>query len=121
MTADLVDWYGQLGWVDDSGAPVARPFADPLVDWLQTHPHVKTVEGGYWDVYRLAFLTEGQVHGVPFPTYPLRYPPAAPGDRSKRVIVARATPEGRHFSSEALRAGGRVVFQGRGVSVILMP
>lgn len=34
---------------------------------------VTHVFGGYWDVYRLSFLSEGRVIGIPYPMYPNRF------------------------------------------------
>jgi hypothetical protein len=39
------------------------------IPWDVTH-----VFGGYWDVYRIAFRSGKQVVGIPFPTYPNRFP-----------------------------------------------
>ena len=35
---------------------------------------VTHVFGGYWDVYRLAFLSGKRVIGIPYPMYPNRFP-----------------------------------------------
>jgi hypothetical protein len=34
---------------------------------------VSHVFGGYWDVYKMAFLSGGRVVGIPFPSYPNRF------------------------------------------------
>jgi hypothetical protein len=34
---------------------------------------VTHVFGGYWDVYKMAFLSSGRVVGIPFPMYPNRF------------------------------------------------
>ena len=121
MTWDLARWYARFGWVDPRGRPVrARP-ADPVLDWLDGRPDVAWVDGGYWDVYRIAFLTGGRVRGAPFPVYPNRFPDWRPSAGVRRVTLVRPTPEGLAFRAAALRAGGRVVFQGRGVAVIAAP
>ena len=36
-------------------------------------PDVSHVFGGYWDVYKMAFLSGGRVVGIPFPMYPNRF------------------------------------------------
>ena len=41
------------------------------------HPEVTSIQGDYWDVYRLSFLTGGRVRGMPFPEYPERFPEIA--------------------------------------------
>ena len=37
-------------------------------------PDVSHVIGGYWDVYKIAFLSGGRLAGIPFPMYPNRFP-----------------------------------------------
>ena len=54
----IVDWVG----FDDRDRPVRQQLDDPLRR-LQRHPGVRAVFGGYWDVYRLSFLTGGVVKG----------------------------------------------------------
>jgi hypothetical protein len=34
---------------------------------------VTHVFGGYWDVYRIAFLSGGRIRGIPYPFYPNRF------------------------------------------------
>ena len=116
MTADVTRWYARFGWIDARGVPVRKMIDDPALAWLDAHPEVNQVFGGYWDVYRLAFLTAGRVRGVPYPVEPNRFPEWSRS--ASEVLIARPTPEGRHFRAEALRAGGRVVFEGRGFSVL---
>ena len=36
-------------------------------------PDVTHVFGGYWDVYKMAFLSGGRLVGIPFPMYPNRF------------------------------------------------
>ncbi len=36
-------------------------------------PNVTHVFGGYWDVYKMAFLSGGRLVGIPFPMYPNRF------------------------------------------------
>lgn len=121
MTADLSRWYARFGWVDARGWPVRHVVDDPTLDWLNAHPEVHWIEGGYWDVYRLAFLTGGRVKGAPFPIYPNRFPEWRRARGGGRALVVRPTPEGRAFGEANLRAGGKVVFRGRGVSILAGP
>lgn len=122
MTADLGRWYSRFGWVDSRGCPVRKVLHDPTLAWLESHPAVTWVYGGYWDVYRLAFLTGGRVRGVPFPVYPNRFPEWAPGgDARRQATVARATPEGSFFLAAALRQGQRVVSKAGGVTILAWP
>jgi hypothetical protein len=122
MTADLGRWYARFGWLDARGRLVHQTLDDPVLDWLRAHPEVTSVEGGYWDVYRLSFLTGGRVRGTPFPVYPVRFPKdSATAGAGRTAVVVRGTPEGRYFGELAVRAGGTAAFRGRGLTVILMP
>ncbi len=79
MTADLARWYARFGWIDERGRPLARPLDDPTLAWLGAHPEITWIHAGYWDVYRLSFLTGGRVRGAPFAVYPNRFPAMAAG------------------------------------------
>src|SRR5258708_39908873 len=79
MAVDSRRWYSGFGWVDSSGRPVRKIVEDPALAWLEAHPDVTSIQGNYWDVYRLSFLTGGRVRGVPFPEYPERFPEIARG------------------------------------------
>src|SRR5205823_2231001 len=51
---------------------------------------VTHVLGGYWDVYRMAFLSGKRVIGVPFPMYPNRFPDWSRGlgpDRGRLLVL----------------------------------
>lgn len=118
MTADLLRWYARFGWVDDRGRPVARPVDDPVLAWLVAHPDVLWIEGGYWDVYRLSFLTGGRVKGAPYPVYPNRFPEWRPGRDMNSAAVVRSTPEGVSFGMDAVRKSGRrSVLRVRGATI----
>jgi hypothetical protein len=125
MTADLGDWYARFGWVDDRRLPVRAKTVDPLLEWLGATSRATWIEGGYWDVYRLIFLTGGrvpvQVQGRPFPIYPDRFPEWAPPPDADRLLIGRTTPESRPFLDQALREGGKVVFSARGATVVRRP
>lgn len=123
FTLDTVRWYQRLGWGDEHGWPIDAHAADPAVDWLDDHREVTHLYGDYWDVYRIAFLTEGRVKGVAYPQEPSRFPELArelPGGRPETMIV-RGRPLDRYYQSIALREGGRVVHRGRGFVIIAWP
>ncbi|MGE3820718.1 MAG: hypothetical protein AB7I30_14995, partial [Isosphaeraceae bacterium] len=121
MTADLASWYARFGWIDAQYRPLVAAEEDPLSRWLAEHPQVTWLEGGYWDVYRLAFLTGGSVRGTPFPIYPNRFPEWRPSPVEGRVLIGRSTPESAPFLDRSLRAGGKVVFRARGATVVEPP
>lgn len=119
MTADLSSWQHQLGWVDDRSLPVTAKVENPLVDWLDAHPEVSWVEGAYWDVYRLAFLAKRTVRGRPFSRYPNRFPEWKPPSGPNRILVGRSFE--LLFLQDALRNGGKAVFQAKGVTIVQLP
>jgi hypothetical protein len=123
MTADTARWYARLGWVDGRGCPVRAPLVYPALDWLEAHPEVRQVYGGYWDVYRLSFLTGGRVRGKPFPIFPDRFPEWARGRSGVRpeVTVISPGPGSAAFTNDALRDGARYLMRGRGVAVLEWP
>jgi hypothetical protein len=123
MTFDAARWYARFGWIDAQGRPVRVSRDDPALAWLDEHRDVRAITGDYWDVYRLAFLTGGRVRGVPLPIYPDRFPEWSRGLRGGRpeILVVRGTREGFFALQQALRDGGRVVFQKRGVSIVSWP
>ena len=116
MTADTLRWYSRFGWVDGRGLPLTKSGDDPILNWLNEHPEATWIEGGYWDVYRLAFLNGGKVRGAPFPVYPNRFPEWKKGERA--VIVTRPTAEGSFFHEQAIRDGYKPVKKVRGVSIL---
>ena len=120
MTLDTARWYAQFGWIDERGRPVRTAPRDPALAWLVAHPEVGRISGGYWDVYRLSFLTGGRVRGVPYPVYPDRFPEwSRPGH--PEVVIVRPSPEGNHFRDDALRDGGRVLHGERGLTIVSWP
>lgn len=123
MAADSFRWYSDLGWVDPSGKPVRKVVHDPALAWLEAHPEVTAIQGDYWDVYRLSFLTGGRVRGVPFPEYPERFPEIArslPGGRPDLMIV-RPGAVGPRYRARALAAGGREVERSAGFAIVEWP
>jgi hypothetical protein len=123
MTLDTARWYRGYGWLDAAFVPVRRPLADPLLDWLRQHPESTRIYGGYWDVYRLAFLTGGRVRGTPYPNYPDRFPRFSdrlPAHRP-RLLMARTDDIGRFNRILALREGGTVLAEGPGYAIIDWP
>ena len=90
MTSATFLWYrDERVYVDQRGMPVRLP----LPDWSEltvvpdvrrgtpaiptdfvVPPDVSHVMGGYWDVYKIAFLSGGRLAGIPFPMYPNRFP-----------------------------------------------
>ncbi|MFO0909765.1 MAG: hypothetical protein U0794_15690 [Isosphaeraceae bacterium] len=121
LTLDTAGWYARFGWVDERGWPRAAQNLDPLTEWFEARPEVNWVEGGYWDVYRIAFLSGGRVRGAPYPIYPNRFPDWRPPQQGRRVLIARPTPEGRVFADRALEAGGRVDSRVAGATLIVQP
>jgi hypothetical protein len=123
FTVDAAAWYRQFQWIDDRLVPVRRPIDDPALRWLADHPEVGVILGGYWDVYRLSFLTGGAVRGIPYAVFPDRFPEWSrdlPGGRPQ-ILVARQTPEGRVFLDSALRDGGEVLYRQGGLTIVRWP
>jgi hypothetical protein len=122
MTLDTIRWYGRLGWMDGI-VPARARLEDPALEWLARHPEIDGIYGGYWDVYRLAFLRGGGMKAVPYPEYPVRFPEwrdAYPGDRP-RTLLARPDGLGTFNRAKALSEGGRVVEEGADLSVVDWP
>jgi len=123
FTCDAAAWYRRLGWIDDRLWPVRRRVDDPALQWLLAHPEVQSIQGSYWDVYRLAFLTGGRVKGVPFPVFPDRFPEwsaSLPGGRPETLLIRRS-PEGQFFLNSALRGGGRVLDRQGELTIVSWP
>ncbi|AMV37081.1 hypothetical protein [Planctomyces sp. SH-PL62] len=123
FTWDAAAWYRRLGWIDERGAVVRRAVDDPALRWLDEHPEVDAFAAGYWDAYRLAFLSGRPLRGVPHPIYPNRFPEwtsAAAGGRPT-ILIARPTPEDQRFLQQALGDGGRVLHRERGTTIASRP
>lgn len=110
-TYDAARWYQSYGWLDDRLRPKRVDPRDPGLDWLEAHPEVDRVFGGYWDVYRWSFLTAERVRGVPYPQYPNRFPEwwHGKGISRPRILMARNEQIDRFYKSQALAQGGRVL------------
>jgi hypothetical protein len=121
MSGDLANWYARFGWLGQGYRPVHRAVDDVVMSWLEDESDVGWIDGGYWDVYRLSFLTGGRVKGAPFPIYPNRFPEWQRPSGARRAVITRQTPEGLAFRGPALRAGGKIVRQARGATMIVMP
>jgi hypothetical protein len=121
MSGDLANWYARFGWLDQGYRPVHSAVDDVVMSWLEAESDVVWIDGGYWDVYRVCFLKGGRVKGAPFPIYPNRFPDWQPPPGARRAVITRQTPEGLAFRGPALRAGGKIVRQARGATMIVMP
>lgn len=114
-TLDIYRWHHRFGWVSDSGMPVRKRTTDPVLDWLEEHDEVKAIRGGYWDVYRYAFLLGGRVAPLPLGYYPDRFPElrARTWSDDESVEIIRI---GRMSNVQAMAAqarGGRILLQTR--------
>jgi hypothetical protein len=123
FTLDVAAWYRRLGWLDDRGAVVHRPLDDPALRWLDEHPEVVDFSAGYWDAYRLAFLSRRPLRGTPHPIYPNRFPEWSSGlpEGRSETLIARPTAEDQAFLRRALGDGGRVLFRERGTTIATWP
>ncbi len=123
FTCDAAAWYRRLGWIDERLVLIRQRIDVPALDWLEDHPAIGAIFGGYWDVYRLAFLSEGKVHGVPFPQFPNRFPEWSSGlpDGRPETLLARRSPEGQLFLTRALRQGGNVLHREGGLTIVNWP
>ncbi len=118
MTVAAIAWYqDERQYLDDRGMPVRRRVAswrDLLVETpvsprgtassgRYTVPaDVTHVFGGYWDVYRMAFLSGGRITGVPFPMYPNRFRgwSRGLGPEEGTVLALRADVDSRSGSRQ---------------------
>jgi hypothetical protein len=129
MTAATLHWYQETRhYLDDRGLVTRSPSPPwselviqparprpgefrPRRPWSYTIPaDVTHVFGGYWDVYRLAFLSGKRVVGIPFPIYPNRFPGWSEGlgpDHGKLLIVRPGDESSSVSHPAADRSGGR--------------
>lgn len=122
FTLDTLDWYRRFGWIEGVATPVRRPLEDPALDWLRDHPQIEAIFGGYWDVYRYAFLLNGRIVPVPYPDYPDRLDASDrfPG-RQPRTLVARVGDLNNFYSDFAARDGAKLLFRGDRVLIYDWP
>ncbi|MGE5754375.1 MAG: hypothetical protein ACM35G_01460 [Planctomycetaceae bacterium] len=123
MSLDVARWYAQCGWVDARGSPVRKAVDEPALAWLGAHPAVRDLSGGYWDVYRLSFMTGGRVRGIPYPVFPDRFPEwsrGLPGGHPATLLY-RPTREGSLLLRRATRAGGKDIGRAPGAFFISWP
>jgi hypothetical protein len=133
MTVAAFRWYRDTRqFIDDRGFPVRRerpPWTELTIlpdrpdpggsrrdprrsERYTIPPDVTHVFGGYWDVYRLSFLSAKRIVGIPFPTYPNRFPgwSAGLGPGHGKMVVVRPAEESTSTSRPAAElSGGRSV------------
>ena len=119
MTLDAMGWYARFGWIDERPSGPSRRNARSALAWLESHRDVAEFLGDYWDVYRLSFLAESRVHGIPFPVYPNRFPQWSSQLRKAASEPARAAVSGRQRVSRRgdPGRGGRAVSGSRALIV----
>jgi hypothetical protein len=132
MTAATFHWYRDTRhYIDSRGLPLrieCQPWSELLVRGRQppaggkdegfakfdVPSAVTHVFGGYWDVYRMAFLSRGHVSGIPFPIYPNRFPGWSRGlgpGRGKLLVLHPREDMTRGGKSPAdSPAGHRAIF-----------
>ena len=129
MTVAAFRWYRDTRhYVDDWGFPVRRehlPWSElvilpdrPRRETLgpgsarparyAIPPEVTHVFGGYWDVYRLSFLSGKRIVGVPYTMYPNRFPgwSAGLGAGRGKIMILRPSEESASASRPAAEITG---------------
>jgi hypothetical protein len=128
MTVSTFHWYRDTRhYLDDAGRPVALqtpPWSELIVRGrfiplgrgqvnsgeFRVPSDVTHVFGGYWDVYRMSFLSKRQVVGIPYPMYPNRFPGWSHGlrrDLGKLLVLQPRDESSRGGKSAADSPGGR--------------
>ncbi len=128
MTVSAFHWYRDTRhYLDASGKPVTLqitswselivrgrilPAAGPDAGSGAFHvpSDVSHVFGGYWDVYRMAFLSNGQLIGIPYPMFPNRFPGWSRGlgrNLGKLLVLQPREESQRGGKSAADSLGGR--------------
>jgi hypothetical protein len=128
VTSAAFLWYrDERGYLDPKGIPVRLP----APDWSELKvvpditpgapsgvanfvvaPDVTHVLGGYWDVYKMAFLSGGRLVGIPFPMYPNRFPGWSRGlgpGRGKLLVLRPEAIAKRPASTVSAELGTGVV------------
>jgi hypothetical protein len=123
MTLDTGRWYQQFGWIDSKGRPIRVEVTDPTLDWLNAHPEVDSFLSGYWDAYRLTFLADRPIHGIPYSIFPNRFPEwsrGLPGGRPQ-ILIFRRGQSGPLFREQVRRDGGTILDSGKGFLIHTWP
>jgi hypothetical protein len=131
MTVAAFRWYRETRhYLDDRGFPVGRersPWSELVILPERTRPgdlrpapgraerytippDVTHVFGGYWDVYRLSFLSGKRIVGVPYTMYPNRFPGWSDGlgpGRGKMMILRPSEEYASASRPAAELPGGR--------------
>ncbi len=128
MTAATFHWYRDTRhYLDEKGRPVMLrppPWSELIVrgrsiaagrpgvkpEGFDVPSDVTHVFGGYWDVYRMAFLSAGRVVGIPYPMYPNRFPGWSRGlgnNLGKLLVLQPREESSRGGKPAASSAGGR--------------
>lgn len=123
MTLDTGRWYHQFGWIDERGRPVRDALDDPVLDWLNSHHEVDSFLTGYWDAYRLTFLANRAVRGIPYPVYPDRFPEWSQNlpNGHPQIVIARRFQRGGLFIERARGSGGDFLEQNDRYSIVTWP
>ena len=135
MTSAAFLWYrDERLYVDQWGRPIRAQGPDwSELTVVKEVPHglpadskdfvvpsdVTHVFGGYWDVYRMAFLSGGRVTGIPFPSYPNRFRGWSRGlgpGRGKLLVLYPATASRKLGSRSAVDPGAGVVQSAQGTN-----
>ncbi|WP_406695770.1 hypothetical protein V5E97_32700 [Singulisphaera sp. Ch08] len=123
MTLDTGRWYHQFGWINSQGRPVQVDVNDPLLAWLNDHPEVDSFLTGYWDAYRLTFLANRSVLGIPYPIYPNRFPEwsrALPSGHPQ-IVINRHHQRGGAFADRVRLSGGQYLMRSDSFDIITWP
>jgi hypothetical protein len=131
MTLATFRWYRETRrYLDDRGFPMRRehpPWSELVIlpdrprpgdprpapvrpEHYTIPPDVTHVFGGYWDVYRLSFLSGKRIVGVPYTMYPNRFPGWSDGlgpDRGKMMILRPSEDSASASRPAAEMPGGR--------------
>jgi hypothetical protein len=118
MTTAAMRWYrDDRHYVSGQGIPIRRrtgpwralvietpasPRSTSAIGTYTIPPDVTHVFGGYWDVYRLSFLSGGRITGIPFPIYPNRFRGWSRGlsPTEGKLLVLRPDGESRSRSRQ---------------------
>jgi hypothetical protein len=133
MTVATFRWYRDTRhFIDDRGFPVRRerpPWSELTIlpdrpesghsqrvprrsGRYTIPPDVTHLFGGYWDVYRLSFLSGKRIVGIPYPTHPNRFLGWSAGLRPGhgKMVLVRPAEESTSTSRPAAELpGGRSV------------